>query len=144
TFKSFHKWLGTAAIQPANKTGWMRLFGRKPTTSAYDKAKCQALAGKITNYIDDLERQLHNADDAEIEQKDTLARKAETDSEVSLELKVAPITVGMKDKNRDSFSAESQIQEKFGSSRFRVGNFHSFGSMQVRIFSRRYSSSRKP
>ena len=31
-----------------------------------------------------------------------------------------------------------------GSSRIRVGSFHSFGSMQVRIFSRRYSSSRKP
>jgi hypothetical protein len=31
-----------------------------------------------------------------------------------------------------------------GSSRSRVGTFHSFGSIQVRIFRRRYSSSRKP
>jgi hypothetical protein len=34
--------------------------------------------------------------------------------------------------------------EKKGSARTRVGNFHSFGSVQVRIFRRRYSSSRKP
>jgi hypothetical protein len=32
----------------------------------------------------------------------------------------------------------------YGSSGFLVGDFHSFGSMQVRILSRRYSSSRKP
>jgi hypothetical protein len=31
-----------------------------------------------------------------------------------------------------------------GSSGFLVGDFHSFGSMQVRILSRRYSSSRNP
>jgi hypothetical protein len=31
-----------------------------------------------------------------------------------------------------------------GSSRLLVGSFHSLGSMQVRIFSRKYSSSRKP
>jgi len=37
-----------------------------------------------------------------------------------------------------------EILSKFGSSRTRVGNFHSFGSVQVRIFRRRYSSSRKP
>ena len=33
--------------------------------------------------------------------------------------------------------AERFQPEKIGSSRFRVGDFHSFGSMQVRIFSRR-------
>ena len=33
---------------------------------------------------------------------------------------------------------------KKGSSRFLVGAFHSFGSMQVRIFRRKDSSSRKP
>jgi hypothetical protein len=32
----------------------------------------------------------------------------------------------------------------YGSSRFRVGDFYSFGRLQVKIFSRRYSSSRKP
>ena len=32
----------------------------------------------------------------------------------------------------------------YGSSGFLVGDFHSFGSMQVRILRRRYSSSRKP
>ena len=38
----------------------------------------------------------------------------------------------------------SRVSSAFisGSSRNRVGNFHSFGSMQVRIFSRKYSSSR--
>ena len=34
------------------------------------------------------------------------------------------------------------LEQNEGSSRNRVGNFHSSGSMQVRIFSRKYSSSR--
>ena len=36
------------------------------------------------------------------------------------------------------------LRQNYGSSRSRVGTFHSFGSIQVRIFRRRYSSSRKP
>jgi hypothetical protein len=114
TLKSFHTWLGSAAIQPANRSGfWMRLFGRKPTTPAYDKARCEALAKKLARHIEELERQLHNVDEAEIERKETLTRKTETDGHASLDLKVSPVSVGMKEKDKNSLSAESQIQEKF-------------------------------
>src|SRR5262249_31618729 len=94
-----------------------RLFGRKPNNPGYDKNKCKALANKIAQRIDDLEQQLHHADGAEIEWKDTVTQKTETESEDedSLEIKASPISLsgGMKDKEKDSFSAESQVQEKF-------------------------------
>lgn len=114
TFESFHHWLGTAAIQPKNRTSfWMRLFGRKPTTSAYDKAKCQVLVTQIHNYIVDLKRQLHHADEAEIELRDSLSRKLEIHSEDSLNVKVSPIAVGIKENDKNSFSAEFRVQERF-------------------------------
>ena len=114
TFKSFNKWLGSAAIEPANKTTfWMRVFGRKPTTPAYDKLKCQAIADKITKHISDLEDQLHNADDAEIEQKASLTRKAEMESGDSFEVKTSPISISMNDKEMDSVSTESHVKESF-------------------------------
>lgn len=113
TFKSFQKWLETAAIQPANKKRFWGLFGGRPTTRAYDKAKCEALAGKVKKHIAELEEQLHTTDDAEIERKDTVARKVETEGEASLEFNATQISGGLKDKDKEYFSAESQVQEKF-------------------------------
>jgi hypothetical protein len=37
----------------------------------------------------------------------------------------------------EAVTVSTDSKHKWGSSRFRVGDFHSFGSMQVRIFSRR-------
>jgi hypothetical protein len=44
--------------------------------------------------------------------------------------------------NRWIWPGNTLAQFDTGSSRSRVGKFHSSGSMQVRIFSRKYSSSR--
>jgi hypothetical protein len=43
---------------------------------------------------------------------------------------------------RERYKSGLAIRIISGSSRNRVGSFQSFGSMQVRIFSRKYSSSR--
>jgi hypothetical protein len=67
TFKEFDKWLSNAAIAPSNKTSfWDRLFGVKPSRSAFNRKACSDLRDKISLQIKELTDQLHSNDDAEI------------------------------------------------------------------------------
>jgi hypothetical protein len=44
TLQEFKKWLESAAIEPANKTGfWQKFFGAKPTRPPFDKVACGQL-----------------------------------------------------------------------------------------------------
>jgi hypothetical protein len=68
TLREFREWLQTAAIAPANKTSlWNRWFGGKPTRPPFDKRLCSDLVGRIDQHLNNLEQQLHAADEAEIE-----------------------------------------------------------------------------
>ena len=68
TMAEFKKWLETAAIAPANKTSyWKRLVGGKPSRPPFDKKACASLIATISGHLDALNKQLHSADDAEIE-----------------------------------------------------------------------------
>ena len=68
TMAEFKKSLETAAIAPANKTSfWKGLVGGKPSRPPFDKKACAGLIATISGHLDALNKQLHSADDAEIE-----------------------------------------------------------------------------
>jgi len=57
---------------------------------------------------------------------------------------VPPATMTAKETVKQDVAAPGGGIMGFGSSGFRVGDFQSFGSVQVRTFSRKYCSSRNP
>jgi hypothetical protein len=66
TLKEFKGWLGTAAINPANKTSfWQKLFGTKPARPAYSRENIQTLLADFQARIDELETQLHTSDNTQ-------------------------------------------------------------------------------
>ncbi|MFN9809154.1 MAG: hypothetical protein ACK6CU_05910 [Deltaproteobacteria bacterium] len=70
TFLRFADWLETAAIAPATKTSfWTRLFGRKPTRSAFDRKRAAALSGRLREEIRLLRDLLFSEDDSSVQEE---------------------------------------------------------------------------
>lgn len=68
TLTEFKRWLETAAVERSNKTSfWKRLFGAKPTRKPLDRKLCEELSAQIASHLADLQKQLHFADDADVE-----------------------------------------------------------------------------
>ncbi|MCH7686354.1 MAG: hypothetical protein IH899_06695 [Planctomycetes bacterium] len=67
TFREFKNWLDTAAINPANKKQfWNVFFGTTPTRPSYNRKKAAALSTKLQTQVDNLEKQLHAADESDL------------------------------------------------------------------------------
>jgi hypothetical protein len=114
TLKSFHRWLESAAVAPATRKGfWLRLFGRSPTTPAYDKARCKELADKIARHIQDLESQLHNTEGADVQSKQSITVAVEEEGETSVGVKAGPLAAGGKVKGKDTASGQVEVQESY-------------------------------
>jgi len=65
TFREFERWLETAATYPSNRASfWKRLFGSAPDRGGYQRRDVEALAQRIKAHIQQLDSQLHSADDA--------------------------------------------------------------------------------
>lgn len=63
TFDEFRTWLNTAAVFPSNRNSfWARLFGTVPGRSAYSRRSVEALAQRLQQQIELLEKQLHATD----------------------------------------------------------------------------------
>jgi hypothetical protein len=82
TLTEFRRWLETAAINPATKTTWwQKLFGAKPTKSAYNKAATRELSAKFENMIGELNDLLLSTD--EQRKADTVKTEAGTEVKAS-------------------------------------------------------------
>lgn len=67
TFKEFKRWMDTAAIHPPTRTSfWRTLFGTTPTRGSFNKMEAAKLAGKLGQEIEQLNRELHRTDAAEL------------------------------------------------------------------------------
>lgn len=68
TFREFQNWTNTAAIHPATrKSFWKKMFGTIPSCASYNKKSCATLSDRIGKQINEIEKQLHSSDEAEIQ-----------------------------------------------------------------------------
>jgi hypothetical protein len=110
TLERFSAWLGTAAVNPANKTSfWQKLFGTVPRRPPFDRERTKALAACLGNEIADLKRVLLEEDSVAIETRNVNSQSAEGSAEVSAKAPVA----GGKASVGARRSTEEQVTEKF-------------------------------
>ena len=87
TFREFGDWMRTAAVNPATKTSfWKKLFGTKPSRSAFSRKQSVALAERLDQKVNQLERQLHSADSTSLTV--TTDTKNEAGSKAGIEAKI--------------------------------------------------------
>jgi Cdc6-like AAA superfamily ATPase len=109
TFREFAEWMRTAAINPANKkTFWEKLFGTKPSRPAFNRKECQELAIRLDLQINQLEQQLHSADNADM--KVIREKQGEASRNAELESKIGSTQVTL------SAGIKSGVTEKLGES----------------------------
>jgi hypothetical protein len=114
TFRSFKTWLEEAAIAPATKTSfWQRWFGQVPTKPAFDKKQCAKLVEQLTTQIADLEVQLHAADAAQIQTKQSTSASAELTSGDEIGAKIGPVSLSDKEASKDVRGVSAETQEEY-------------------------------
>jgi hypothetical protein len=114
TFSKFAEWLETAAIAPANKTSfWARLFGKKPTRAAFDKAQAKALSDDLRKSVNDLRDLLFSEDEiaVEVKQSAKTTEKEGIKDEASVGIRGAKL--GLSDESGRSLEAAEEKSEKY-------------------------------
>jgi hypothetical protein len=118
TLEEFKSWLETAATAPANKASlWNKYFGGKPSRPPFDKKACAALIVTISSHLDELKRQLHSADDAEIQtsQEDGATSRNTVAAKISggLHTSAASLSSSFEGGVEQGASAQSKQTESF-------------------------------
>ena len=129
---AFQKWLDHAAIAPANKAAfWAKLFGRKPTKPAYNKAKCRELSAKIAKHIAELKEQLHAADAADLKKKTGSSAETGFQAQVSAGLKARGAELGSNLSTNESAKENQEVEEQYKRSKIEFLRRHIMDYQQI-------------
>jgi hypothetical protein len=87
-FRSLQAWLDEAAVARKNQTKVWRRWFSKPRRGPLARDEAQAISEEITLVLRDLERLLHEQDDAEIERRSQMATKEAVEAKASAQIPV--------------------------------------------------------
>lgn len=77
TLKAFATWIDKAATAPASKASfWKKVFGKTPSRPAFNKTATTEVRKELQGLISDLQKQLHEADAVQVQQKETIKDEA--------------------------------------------------------------------
>jgi Cdc6-like AAA superfamily ATPase len=114
TLKEFKRWMDTAAIHPPTRTSfWKTLFGTTPTRASFNKNEAAKLAEKLGQEIEELNRELHRTDAAELTVKSG-AEASEKES-AGAKVKVGTIAASAEAEARSEVAQTEtkEIEEKY-------------------------------
>lgn len=132
TLLAFKKWLDEAAIAPANKAAfWEKLFGRRPSKPAYNKAKCRELSAKLLAKITELKEQLHAADAADLKTKKGSSGESGTQANVTAKVKVPGSELGSNISATESTKGTQEIEEQYKRSKIEFLRRHIMDYQQI-------------
>lgn len=132
TLFAFQKWLDHAAIAPANKAAfWAKLFGRKPTKPAYNKAKCRELSGKIAEQIHELKEQLHAADAADLKKKTGSSAEVGIQAKLGTKLKAGGAELGSDLSTSELAKENQEVEEQYKRSKIEFLRRHIMDYQQI-------------
>lgn len=114
TFSEFAEWLETAAIAPANKASfWKRLFGTKPTRSAFDKVDAKVLANDLRTSVGELRELLFSEDDVAVEAKQSLKSKVNENTKGDASINFSGSKLGIVDETGSSSEDGHELTKKY-------------------------------
>ncbi len=114
TFREFKKWLDTAAVHPANRTSfWRRVFGSKPTRGPLEKKSSAALAATLDQKIEELEHELHSAEESALRVTSAAASATEIDAGVEAKTGMPLAAVSARFAARDKESQAETVEEEY-------------------------------
>lgn len=84
---SFKRWIDEQATAATNKTSfWKRIIQGKPTRPPLNRVKCSELSDEIQSLLDDLNRELHSEDNAEITERSAGVSSFESEASIKTSL----------------------------------------------------------
>lgn len=112
-FRSFKEWLENAATARATKNSFWGFFGRRPTKPSLDSAKCKQLIDRIKSHLEDLEAQLHAADNAEIQQRTVERIGNESTRSASIGVDFKGLKSSMSEGYKGSLDHQEETQQEY-------------------------------
>lgn len=114
TLERFSQWLGTAAVNPANKTSfWQKLFGATPKRPPFDKARTKALSERLEKEIFDLKQVLLEEDSIATETRNISSENAERSIGGSAKAGIGDGKVEVRATAGAKNSVQEEISERF-------------------------------
>ena len=116
SFTRFKEWLETAAVHSATKTSfWSKLFGNRPTRGSYNRLEAKGLAQDLNGVVEELKRQLHLCDNAELHLVIKRERESSVQGEVAAGVTVpevlqASTTAGGSDRTRSGEETQETLR----------------------------------
>ncbi|MGI8619576.1 MAG: hypothetical protein ACR2L6_10905 [Gemmatimonadaceae bacterium] len=118
TFEEFATWLETAAIAPANKsTFWKRLFGAKPTRSAFNRVEASALSKDLRTSVSALRALLFSSDAVAVEATQSGKSATADGARLNATVKAGPVEVGASADSGTTSETSRAVTEKYTTSK---------------------------
>lgn len=112
TFREFKGWLDTAAINRPDKLSfWQRLFGTVPSRPAFNRKDSVRLSSVLQNQIEELEKQLHGADEADVKFTQSAREQTESTTEMTAGVGVEAVKVGVAAKSQGATQRKEEVQQ---------------------------------
>ena len=132
TFSKFAEWLETAAIAPANKTSfWSRLFGKKPTRPAFDKAGATTLANRLRESVAKLRELLFSEDGVSVESKTSTKSMDKKDARIEGSASNKIVKFGVAADSAKSSEAGQEHTEKYTKTKLQYLHRHILDYQQL-------------
>jgi hypothetical protein len=114
TFREFKHWIETAAINPAHKTTfWQRLFGTKPARPAFNRKQSGVLAERLKSQIEDLETQLHAAEQAQLKVTTSMQEETRKQHSVGAAGKSAAASLSLDAQSSSAKARREETEEQY-------------------------------
>jgi hypothetical protein len=114
TLERFCAWLGSAAVNPSNKSSfWQKFFGTSPKRPPFDKPATRALASRLETEVTELKRVLLEEDAVATESRSKMAMKTEEAVSGAAKAGLAGAAIEAHTSHASGRASEEEVSERF-------------------------------